>query len=435
MHWESILLLVVIALGGAAVIGSYVVGLRGKTGAADAFWGGVPAKIRPLYGVSMLLSAVGFLAVLYYIFFRLTPEDVVIGGRFGFALFFSIFVLILWPVGAVDAAQQVYLQAPSTGRWVLSALCSLWWDWPPSRLRGRSSRWRSMTATWLIGSRLWAAATSPFTPSSLTASCGRRFPASSAGEPSLSARRQGLRRPPLYPAGHRSQGHGGARPAAGLLGRRAGRAERRQGSGSRGGRCGAAAGASVHDLTELLWCSIDNDDSLDLDQLTVAQATAGRQGEHPGGGGRRGLAWWRAERPSTSTPVTTPRRSTRRPRSSPCCPRSSPPGSPRSIRERSDWRWWWRWSRTRTAPWAIRDIYRARVRNRAKLAYSSVAAWLDGSRTRARGARCRAGLAENLRLQDEVAQRLKAFTTGSRGAHPGDHSRGAHLHRRQRSAS
>lgn len=53
------------------------------------------------------------------------------------------------------------------------------------------------------------------------------------------------------------------------------------------------------------------------------------------------------------------------------------------------------------------DIYEAMVRNHAKLAYNSVAAWLDGKAAMPQGIAPVSGLEENLRLQDGVARRLK----------------------------
>jgi len=53
------------------------------------------------------------------------------------------------------------------------------------------------------------------------------------------------------------------------------------------------------------------------------------------------------------------------------------------------------------------SIYRARVRNRAKLAYRSVAAWLQGTGPAPSRVGAVAGLEEQLRLQDSVAQALK----------------------------
>ena len=53
------------------------------------------------------------------------------------------------------------------------------------------------------------------------------------------------------------------------------------------------------------------------------------------------------------------------------------------------------------------DIYRARVRNHAKLAYNSVAAWLEGNGAVPAGIAAVDGLAENLRVQDRIAQSLK----------------------------
>lgn len=52
------------------------------------------------------------------------------------------------------------------------------------------------------------------------------------------------------------------------------------------------------------------------------------------------------------------------------------------------------------------DIYRARVRNHAQLAYNSIAAWLEGGDAPDAVAAVK-GLAENLRLQDKAAQRMR----------------------------
>jgi len=55
------------------------------------------------------------------------------------------------------------------------------------------------------------------------------------------------------------------------------------------------------------------------------------------------------------------------------------------------------------------DIYRALVRNHAKLAYNSVAAWLEGQGPMPEAMAVVPGLAENLRVQDRVAQQWKAL--------------------------
>ena len=45
----------------------------------------------------------------------------------------------------------------------------------------------------------------------------------------------------------------------------------------------------IRDQRDLLWASIDNDDSLDLDQLTVAETMPGGKVKITGCRGRRGL--------------------------------------------------------------------------------------------------------------------------------------------------
>jgi len=119
MATPQIVLLIVNIIGGAAVIGSYIYGLNAQSGGASILWGGVPENIRPVYTVSMVLSALGYFAFIYFILFRLDPGEVSIAGTFGFSIFFSIFILILLPSALWMPLTNFYVGTPSTGTWVI----------------------------------------------------------------------------------------------------------------------------------------------------------------------------------------------------------------------------------------------------------------------------------------------------------------------------
>jgi exoribonuclease-2 len=165
---------------------------------------------------------------------------------------------------------------------------------------------------------------------------------------------------------------------------------------------------STRDLRNLLWCSIDNDDSRDLDQLTVAEAM-------PDGAAKvlvaiadvdalvkKGSALDDHARQNTTSvytvaeifPMLPERLST----------------DLTSLNYDSD----------RVAlviemvlagdgSLQSSDLYQATVHNRAKLAYHGVAGWLEGNGPMPQGIGAVSGLDENLRLQDRVAQKLKAL--------------------------
>jgi hypothetical protein len=118
MATQHIILLVINIIGGVAVIGSYIFGLSAQSGGANVLWGGVPANTRPVYTVSMILSALGYFAFLYYIFFRLDPAQTSIAGISGFTLFYVIFLLILIPSALWMPLTNVYVGNPSTGIWI-----------------------------------------------------------------------------------------------------------------------------------------------------------------------------------------------------------------------------------------------------------------------------------------------------------------------------
>jgi VacB/RNase II family 3'-5' exoribonuclease len=161
----------------------------------------------------------------------------------------------------------------------------------------------------------------------------------------------------------------------------------------------------ARDLRNLLWCSIDNDDSRDLDQLSVSEAM-------PGGLVRvlvavadvdaivrKGSAVDKHAAANTTSVYT---------------PAAIFPMLPERLST----------DLTSLNPDADRlaivielvvaggrvtssDVYGARVRNKAKLAYNSVGAWLAGEGPLPPAAAAVAGMDAQLKSQDEAAQTLR----------------------------
>lgn len=164
---------------------------------------------------------------------------------------------------------------------------------------------------------------------------------------------------------------------------------------------------ALMDQRHLPWCSIDNDDSRDLDQLTVAAPADNRaasilvavadvdalvgQGTPLDQYARRNTA--SVYTPTRIFPMFPERLSTDLTSLNPHQDRVAIVISFTVDTDGS----------TRAG-----TVGRALVRNRAKLAYNGVAAWLDGSGSLPSELSGADGVPEQIRIQDEVAQRLRA---------------------------
>ncbi len=168
----------------------------------------------------------------------------------------------------------------------------------------------------------------------------------------------------------------------------------------------ATDSAAVRDLRGLLWASIDNDDSRDLDQLTVAETLPGDKVKilvavaDVDSLVNNGSAIDEHARHNTTSVYTAAE-------TFPMLPEKLSTGLT-SLNFNED-RLAIIVEMSFDADGTLRDsdVYQARVTNHAKLAYNSVAAWLDESGSRPDAIAAVTGLEENLRLQDLTAQKLK----------------------------
>ncbi|HEY3384356.1 MAG TPA: RNB domain-containing ribonuclease [Vicinamibacterales bacterium] len=173
-----------------------------------------------------------------------------------------------------------------------------------------------------------------------------------------------------------------------------------------GARPAARQADGVRDLRGLLWCSIDNDDSLDLDQLSVANpaepgptrilvAIADVDALVAAGSAIDGHA-----RQNTTTVYT---------------PATIFPMLPERLSTDLTSLGFDQDRRAIVVDMAVAadgtietsDVYAAVVRNHAKLAYDSVAAWLEGQASPPPPLAAVPGLVDQLKTQDLVAQLLR----------------------------
>jgi len=169
---------------------------------------------------------------------------------------------------------------------------------------------------------------------------------------------------------------------------------------------GSEGDAGARDLRDLLWASIDNDDSRDLDQLSVAQpatgdrvkvlvaiadvdATVGRGSPIDDHARTNTTSVYTAAQvfPMLPEKLSTDLTSLGQGQDRPAMVVEMLVGKDGRVLES--------------------DVYRARVHNHAKLAYDSVAAWLEGSAPPPARIEAVAGLADNLSMQDRVAQWMR----------------------------
>lgn len=97
MHRQKQILLLIILIGGSAVLSSYLLGFFQYQNASQALWGGIPQNIQSLYTLGMLLGALGYFAYTYFILFHLNPTETRISSRYSYDLFNILYFTILIP--------------------------------------------------------------------------------------------------------------------------------------------------------------------------------------------------------------------------------------------------------------------------------------------------------------------------------------------------
>lgn len=167
-----------------------------------------------------------------------------------------------------------------------------------------------------------------------------------------------------------------------------------------------AANGNIRDLRNLLWSSIDNDSSRDLDQIEVAEPTSNGDVKVMIGiadvdafAGKQSPIDQHAACETTTVYAGV--------RNFPMLPEELSTEATSLLENQDRLSVVYEFVVDSAGDVKSPDIYRAVVRNRAQLQYNSVGAWLEGSAASPSKVSGSNDLQEQLKLQDEVALRLR----------------------------
>jgi len=167
-----------------------------------------------------------------------------------------------------------------------------------------------------------------------------------------------------------------------------------------------APGGDVRDLRNLLWSSIDNDTSRDLDQIEVAERASNGDVKI-----MVGIADVDAFVPKQTPIDLHAARETTTVytgiRNFPMLPEELSTGDSSLLENQDRLSVVIEFVVDSTGSLKSGDVYRAIVRNKAQLQYNSVGAWLEGKSQAPPKVSASSDLQAQLKLQDEVAQKLK----------------------------
>lgn len=111
-------LLLLIAIGGSAVLGSYVLAFAYEPGIRAGLWGGIPDALQGIYTINMLLAAVSFFPATFLLGFKTPLGLFAEQAGLEWEALIGAYAAILLPSALWLPLTAFYIQEPTPLLWI-----------------------------------------------------------------------------------------------------------------------------------------------------------------------------------------------------------------------------------------------------------------------------------------------------------------------------